>query len=121
MSSVLLLDVQRKGGGRNQPVAPTAACNHSNAAPGISMEGAASSSAAVGAGGRGGCGRGGGWLLKFLLVDFALLGPAVLEPDLHLEQQKRCFVCIFRQTKEVYFVFTLSRCLHVQENFSTAF
>lgn len=56
---------------------------------------AAASSAAVGAGGRGGRGRGGGRLLELLLVDFALLGPAVLEPDLHLEQEKKgVFICI---------------------------
>lgn len=51
----------------------------------------ASSCTATGDGRRRGGGRGGGRLLEFLLVDFALLGPAVLEPDLHLEQKKRFF------------------------------
>lgn len=84
-SSVLLFDVQRQGGGRHQPVAAAAARHHSNAAPAVSME--AASSAAVGTGWRGGRGRRGGRLLELLLVDFAFFGPAVLEPDLHLEQR----------------------------------
>lgn len=88
-SSVLLFDVQRQGGWRHQPAAATAACHHSDAAPVVSME--ASSCTAIGDGRRRGGGRGGGRLLEFLLVDFALLGPAVLEPDLHLEQKKRFF------------------------------
>lgn len=86
-SSVLLFDVQRKGGRRHQPVAAAAARHHGDAAPAVSME------AAAGAGGRCGRGRGGGGgrLLELLLVDFALFGPAVLEPDLHLEVTRSCF------------------------------
>lgn len=49
---------------------------------------AASAPAAVGAGRRCGRGRGGGRLLELLLADFALLGPAVLEPDFHLETKR---------------------------------
>lgn len=82
VSSVLLFDVQRKGGRRHQPVAAAAtARHHGNAAPAVSVEAAAS--AAAGAGRRRGRGRGG--LLELLLVDFTLFGPTILEPDLHLE------------------------------------
>lgn len=88
-SSVLLFDVQRKGRRRHQPVAAAAARHHGDAAPAVSVEAAAS--AAAGAGGRRGCGRGRGGLLELLLVDFALFGPTILEPDLHLEVRKSCF------------------------------
>lgn len=83
-ASVLLLDVQRQRGWRHQSVAAAAARHHGDAvAAAVSMETA--SYAAIGRGGRG---RGGGRLLELLLVDLALFGPAVLEPDLHLEQKK---------------------------------
>lgn len=84
-SSVLLFDVQRKGGRRHQPVAAAAARHHGNAAPAVPVE------AAAGAGGRRGRGGGRGGLLELLLVDFALFGPTVLEPDLHLEVRRSCF------------------------------
>lgn len=88
-SSVLLFDVQRQGGWRHQPAAATAACHHSDTATIVSVE--ASSCTTIGDGRRRGGGCGGGRLLELLLVDFALLGPAVLEPDLHLEQKKSFF------------------------------
>lgn len=88
VSSVLLFDVQRKGGRRHQPVAAAAAArHHGDAAPAVSVEAAAS--AAAGAGGRRGRGRGRGGLLELLLVDFTLFGPTILEPDLHLEVREK--------------------------------
>lgn len=81
--SVLLFDVQRKGGRRNQPVTAAAACHHGDAAATVSVE------VSTCAGGGRGRGRGGGGLLELLLVDFALFGPAILEPDLHLEMRKK--------------------------------
>lgn len=86
MGSVLLFDVQRKGGRGHQPVT-AAARHHGNAASAVSVEAATTAAAAGGCG----CARGGGGLLKLLLVDFALFGPAILEPDLHLEMRNRCF------------------------------
>lgn len=88
-SSVLLFDVQRQGRGRHQPVAAAAARHHGDTAAAVSVEAASSSPASVAPGGRGGRGRGGGRLLELLLVDLSLLRPAVLEPDLHLEQRER--------------------------------
>lgn len=86
LRSVLLFDVQRKGGRRNQPVTAAAARHHGDAAATVSVE------AGTGAGGGCGCGRGGGGLLELLLVDFALFGPAILKPDLHLEMRKKVFL-----------------------------
>lgn len=82
---VFLFDVQRKGGRRHQPIAAAAARHHGDAAPTVSVE------AAAGTGGRRGRGCGRGGLLELLLVDFALFGPTILEPDLHLEVRKSCF------------------------------
>lgn len=86
MGSVLLFDVQRKGGRRHQPIT-AAARHHGNTASAVSVEVGATAGAARGCG----CGRGGGRLLKLLLVDFALFGPAILEPNLHLEMKNKRF------------------------------
>lgn len=51
------------------------------------------------AGRRCGRGRGGRRLLELLLVDFALLGPAVLEPDFHLETKRDFFNSVFRRAE----------------------
>lgn len=119
-SSVLLFDVQRQGGRGHEPIAATAACHHSNAAPTVSMEAAATttSSTSTVAGSCRSCWHscGGGWLLELLLVDFAFFGPAVLEPDLHLEQKNSfCYLNLAEsaQFKHLFIIFHFKRIILV--------
>lgn len=94
-SSELLLDVQRQRRWGHQPVAAAAACHHGNTVAAVPVDARPAGSSAV-SGGRGGCGGGGGGLLELLLVDFALFGPSVLEPDLHLQAWNSCQNSIWR-------------------------